>query len=298
MAERLSFEREIRDLSIKNLELDLVFQSDLFKNDTDLLDVLYGKLQLGRPNDPQYPKKSKGSGVYKIQKALFLLGRPLPTYGIDGAYGDETYSAVLNYKRQKGIRTNTGYIDGIVGPKTIKYLDNELANTPTIVSRAIEFDIQFQQRTNWCWAAVAASVSRHFNSNTRWTQCQLANAEFSKSDCCNRENCDRGHNLELALKRTGNFKSISYGSGNLGHIIPEIDAGHPLCAKIEWRGGGSHAIVITGYNIMTDYIMIKDPIEDFAGKAGIWIPLSILQKNYQGIGVWIERYKVKGIYGS
>lgn len=105
------------------------FRSALFQGDPDLLSVLQGKLRLGRPLDPQYPApiKSQGSSIAKIQTALVKLDYPLPTHGIDGRYGDETYNVVLNYKRRHNIRTDTGYLDGIVGSKTIRHLDNALA---------------------------------------------------------------------------------------------------------------------------------------------------------------------------
>ncbi|GAB4226255.1 MAG: hypothetical protein Kow00121_54430 [Elainellaceae cyanobacterium] len=105
------------------------FRSALFQGDPDLLAVLQGRLRLGRPGDPQYPApiKSQGTGVIKVQQALVQLGYPT---GVDGRYGNQTYNTVLNYKRRYGILTDTGYLDGIVGPKTIRHMDNALAPTP------------------------------------------------------------------------------------------------------------------------------------------------------------------------
>jgi hypothetical protein len=95
---------------------------------TDLEAVANGRLRLGRPQDPQYPAPivSTGPAVKELQQALIELGWPLPGDGADARYGNETYQTVLAYKRQYNIRTSTGYLDGIVGPKTIQHIDAAL----------------------------------------------------------------------------------------------------------------------------------------------------------------------------
>lgn len=103
-----------------------------FVDDPDLQAVALGRLRLGRPTDSPYPAPigSQGSSVQKVQQALLDLGYPLPRNGDDGRYGQETYQAVLAYKRQFNIRTLSGYLDGIVGTKTIKHLDSNFAPGP------------------------------------------------------------------------------------------------------------------------------------------------------------------------
>jgi peptidoglycan hydrolase-like protein with peptidoglycan-binding domain len=99
---------------------------------SDLEAVANGRLRLGRPQDPQYPAPvvSVGPAVKELQQALIELGWPLRRYGADGRYGNETYQTVLAYKRKYGIRTPTGYLDGIVGPETIKHIDAALPLPP------------------------------------------------------------------------------------------------------------------------------------------------------------------------
>jgi peptidoglycan hydrolase-like protein with peptidoglycan-binding domain len=119
------------------------FQSILFQGDPDLLAVLHGRLRLGRPGNPQYPApiKSQGTGVAKVQQALVKLGYLLPS-SVDGKYGKQSYNTVLKYKRQYRILTETGYLDGIVGPKTIRHLDNTLAQRePEKVKPTVRIDV-------------------------------------------------------------------------------------------------------------------------------------------------------------
>jgi hypothetical protein len=103
-----------------------------FGDDADLQAVALGRLRLGRPNDAPYPApiQSQGSAVRKVQQALLDLGYPLPRNGDDSNYGQETYNAVLAYKRRFNIRTPSGYLDGIVGPKTIARLDSNFPPGP------------------------------------------------------------------------------------------------------------------------------------------------------------------------
>lgn len=58
-------------------------------------------------------KGSKGADVVTLQKKLMALGYPLPKYGADGDFGNETYIAVKAFQRAKKLT-----IDGIVGKKT------------------------------------------------------------------------------------------------------------------------------------------------------------------------------------
>lgn len=96
-----------------------------FRDDPELKAVAEGRLRLGRVTDSPYPApiRSQGLAVRKVQQALIDLGYSLPRYGDDGRYSNETYQAVLAYKRKFNIRTQSGYLDGIVGPKTIVHLD-------------------------------------------------------------------------------------------------------------------------------------------------------------------------------
>lgn len=113
-----------------------LLRSSLFRGEPELRRVAQGQLRLGRPGDPQYPApiRSSGSAVRRVQQALVRLGYPLRRYGIDGRYGNETYQAVLAYKRRHNIRTQSGYLDGIVGPKTVRHLDEAMLRRPKCTS--------------------------------------------------------------------------------------------------------------------------------------------------------------------
>lgn len=66
-----------------------------------------------------YKRGSKGSAVKKIQQLLLDRGYKLPKYGADGDYGAETEAAVKQFQKDWGLKQ-----DGIVGPDTLKLLEN------------------------------------------------------------------------------------------------------------------------------------------------------------------------------
>jgi len=80
-------------------------------------------LQAIARNERLLRKGEKGQAVEKIQQALMDLGFPLPRFGADGDFGNETMSAVRNYQSANGL-----IADGIVGPITIKSLDAQFAS--------------------------------------------------------------------------------------------------------------------------------------------------------------------------
>src|SRR5947207_15958187 len=38
----------------------------------------------------------------------------------------------------------------------------------------LDVNMQHQQHTEWCWAAVGASVSLYYKPSSTWTQCSIA----------------------------------------------------------------------------------------------------------------------------
>jgi peptidoglycan hydrolase-like protein with peptidoglycan-binding domain len=70
---------------------------------------------------------SRGPAVKVVQQALVDDGFPLPRFGVDGEFGDETRSAVRDFQRSQGLVGPD--VDGIVGPITMGLLDGEFAGS-------------------------------------------------------------------------------------------------------------------------------------------------------------------------
>ena len=162
--------------------------------------------------------------------------------------------------------------------------------TPEVWHRLV-FAMQTQQQTNWCWAAVAASVSAFFDPNTNWRQCSIVNAEFNRNDCCTNgssANCNKPWYIDLGLQRTGNFRSKSTGAGTMTDVSQDVNISRPLCVRIGWSGGGGHAVAIDGYHRGLDMVAIDDP---WYGASDV--SLATFQTAYQGSGSWTHSYRVE-----
>ncbi len=155
--------------------------------------------------------------------------------------------------------------------------------------RQLTFTIQHQQQTNWCWAAVAVSVSLYYNSASGWTQCSLANAELGQTTCCangSTAQCNQPWYLDRALTRTANLSSWVSGSVGLSTVEQEVDAARLVGVRIGWSGGGGHFVVIEGYQENgAGYVYIEDP---WYGAS--YVGYDTLRTAYQGSGSWTHTY--------
>jgi len=162
-------------------------------------------------------------------------------------------------------------------------------------SKQLDFTMQMQTQSNWCWAATSVSVSKFYWAFSPWVQCTVANAELGRTDSCNAPvpaACNVPWFLDRALTRTANFVRIS-GAEAFQQVRDEIDAGRPVGARIGWSGGGGHFMVIYGYSVVagTPYFDIDDPIY---GKSHLTV--ADFSTSYQGSGTWTHTYFTKSFF--
>jgi hypothetical protein len=117
---------------------------------------------------------------------------------------------------------------------------------------AIErFPIQEQQYSNWCWAAVAASVASHY-SGAIVKQCEIAEEELAREVCCDPNGSNAAEfnvtnvlgsplNRRGCLQRCGRHKRAKRDE-----IIEELRQKRPICVRTVWPDGGAHFVVIVG----------------------------------------------------
>jgi hypothetical protein len=115
----------------------------------------------------------------------------------------------------------------------------------------IDFEMQDQCHSNWCWAAVAASVAAYYGHPI--AQCQVANLELQRDDCCDFEcgapdvDVDVTSVFASPLNRVGCFRRLSrFKQATPAEVREELAAGRPICARTIWPGGGAHFLTIVG----------------------------------------------------
>lgn len=77
--------------------------------------------------------KDAGDDVKNIQEALKQLGYDLSKYGTDGLIGSETTAAIKAFQQAKGLS-----VDGVVGPDTVKALQDAVGSTDKLKSNVNE----------------------------------------------------------------------------------------------------------------------------------------------------------------
>ena len=173
----------------------------------------------------------------------------------------------------------------------LRRYDGNQTTFAVLIWNRINFTMQIQTQSNWCWAAVTSIVSHFFDPASTWTQCAVVNAELNRTDCCMKGSsiqCNRTWYLDRALTRTGNFSKMASVSENMTGIKIEIDKARPLCLRIGWSGGGGHLLAIDGYNTGLSMVAVDDP---WYGASDI--KLSVLKTAYQGGGTWTHTYWVQ-----
>jgi hypothetical protein len=164
------------------------------------------------------------------------------------------------------------------------------------LSRNLDFRMQPQMHSNWCWAAVSTSIARFYDPESKWTQCGVANRNLHRRSCCGKGvngKCNVTAHLKDALalvrhaERPPQAKSI--GRISFRRAQQEIDAGRPLAVRTQWRGGeGAHFLTIVGYHREFELLTIADPL---FGRSH-W-HYRAFSKSYRHSGQWKNSYFTK-----
>jgi hypothetical protein len=152
-------------------------------------------------------------------------------------------------------------------------LTGQLAMTslrPSIGPATISLKMQPQCHTNWCWAALASSVSAFYDQASQFAQCCIANLELMRNDCCDvpchTDNVDfnQSHEPGSALNRVMCLeREVRNQIATRQEVQQEIGAGRPVCLRTVWTKGsgkgGAHALAIVGYSADQDMLSLEDP---------------------------------------
>lgn len=169
-----------------------------------------------------------------------------------------------------------------------------------MVAGELQFKMQHQDQTHWCWAATASSIRDYYEPETVHPQCFLVEDEFGESTCCedgSAPTCNKREYMNLALEKVNHYGGSEPGPVSLLVLAAEINAGRPVVANISWQGGGTHFPVITGYMetpgtgdplgflypIQT--LKIQDPVNPLLLDYEILI-YEIFRDLYHGTGAW------------
>ena len=176
----------------------------------------------------------------------------------------------------------------------------------------MRFNLQMQQQTKWCWAAVTTSLLSFFYSDTSLTQCQVVRKCFGQQqngaeagdDCCqsgNSEVCNKTFKLSQALEAMGILESYVNSALPLKEIRRQISAGVPLAIRIGWRDRNGN-LSSSGHFVMLTAVGPDDPrgddhawvrVADPKDKVASYTTYETLKNNYKCQGQWTHTYLLK-----
>lgn len=158
----------------------------------------------------------------------------------------------------------------------------------------INFVMQHQEQTMWCWAASTVSVAKYYNSAAPWSQCTLVNAEFNRNDACVAAGqvspCNQGNWPDHPLQTVGHFNQRLDNALTSLQIGAEIAKSAPVALNVSWRGGGGHILALRGRSLVNgvEHVSVGDP---WYGDSD-WT-YDAFRNNYQGTGTWNVSYTTK-----
>lgn len=162
--------------------------------------------------------------------------------------------------------------------------------------KLLNFNQQYQRQSQWCWAAVACSISKYYFRRSRWTQCHIVCNELSDTRCCDKTlvpSCNRPWSLRLALERTGNYFNQIYSPISFSAVKRQIDLNNVIGVRIAWTNGTGHFVTLSGYweLLGVNYYYIEDPRK--GSPRNRLISEDALRRNYLTNGVWTDTYLTK-----
>lgn len=133
----------------------------------------------------------------------------------------------------------------------------------------LDVTINGQEHDEWCWAAVAVTVSNYFRGRlnprqpAEWNQCDVVKKirNLDRLSCDDPE-LDKPGDLRDALIKTRNLAmtKLGFDSSVIQDIQAEIIAKRPVGVRVAWDRGGAHVCLITGFSATGFHI--EDPALD------------------------------------
>jgi hypothetical protein len=163
----------------------------------------------------------------------------------------------------------------------------------------VQFEMQKQCHSNWCWAAVAASIAAFYDRDSGVRQCDLANLELERDDCCNADCQTPGVAFNVTnvfaspLNRVGCLQKLTrFQQAAPSQVLEQLQARRPICVRTVWPDGGAHFLTIIGFLPDAEggpIIAVDDP---FWGRSEY--SYDRFSKDYQLIGgKWNDTYYTK-----
>jgi hypothetical protein len=170
------------------------------------------------------------------------------------------------------------------------------SKVPPRIQEMLAFLMEPQCHSNWCWAAVAASVAAYYDEGTYLRQCEIANLELERADCCEAQcgapdvDVNVTNVFASPLNRVRCFRQLErFKQATVAEVREELLAGRPLCVRTVWPDGGAHFLAIVGCWSDSDGTAMLALDDPFWGRSEY--SFDRFSKHYQLLGgKWNDTY--------
>jgi hypothetical protein len=152
------------------------------------------------------------------------------------------------------------------------------------------FQVETQEESRWCWAAVSSAVDQYYSPLAFLSQCEVASEVLVQPDVCNDPDAyDDSGALEVGLNVIGRYDHVDPEGTKMTFdaLQTEIDAGRPVCVCIQWDGSqNAHFVALCGYSEWSGGLRLVDVADPFypdSTQNFDAFPLS-----YHGGGSWLQ----------
>jgi Papain-like cysteine protease AvrRpt2 len=163
-----------------------------------------------------------------------------------------------------------------------------------MADQRLNFVMEHQEQTLWCWDAASVSVAKFYNPNSAWTQCSLANAELGRNDCCVPSGqvspCNQGRWPDTVLQRVGHLRERQNNALGSVQLAAELANSAPVVVNIAWAGGGGHIAALRGRSLRdgAEWVSVADP---WYGDSDV--AYDAFLNRYQNSGTWTVSYRTQ-----
>ena len=143
----------------------------------------------------------------------------------------------------------------------------------------LDFNLEAQEDSRLCWAAVAISIALFYNKQQNMSQKELAKSVFG-------EKYNQFNSPKLSLSIFDNCASEEIRPLDESEIIHDLKAGNPVAACLRYFIGW-HLVVIFGIDA-NGHIHVADPLQGYS----LW-PLDEFTTAYRTYYQWTHTYRLK-----
>lgn len=189
------------------------------------------------------------------------------------------------------------FVGGRTNPGMTYFLKDQ-AYRPSI---SLAVPLRAQETSQWCWAASGKMTMEYLGTNV--SQCDQANAQFGRTDCCTIKLCPSPQPADNACVQGGwpDFGYYGYWSSSLEGALSWDDLWKQFQCKKKpvpfswaWVGGGGHMMVARGAKLMADgsaMVQINDPWAPCTGGTR-WITYEAYNEQAGNYTHWRDYYDI------